>query len=933
MSPAGATIYLRRALSMHDEHETGGGEPPDSGRGLSSSISAPRERIGRRYGGASRQAKGPDDDNGDGRSTASTRVLRLLLALTVSGSVLAIGSVHLPVLLVVAAAAVASAALAFYVQAEARRRLPFSLPVVTLLALSGYSLLQAMPLPIGALEVVAPLNADIWSRALLSLGEPGPRWASISLDPGASVIEGLKWLVYAAVFAAASVVGARRGAAWGTTVVFASATLAALTTIGHGLLGVRKVYGLYEPTFSVSPWHVGPLLNPNNLAGYLNLGAICGMGLMLMRRPVVPPWLSGLGVATIIAIELTSGSRAGVVALLLGVVAMAILSREKRERSGAGQLASKRLVLLLGAAVGGGAILAALGGTGDTWAELYDQNIQKVEMLRWATPMVRDYAWLGVGRGSFESVFPSYKVTPGNVVYTHAENFPMQWASEWGVPVALAAMIAFAIALSPRNIGVRRSAVAASAWVGLAVLLLQNLFDLGLEIPALCIAACTSVGSVWGDARRRLLPRAAVAEGDARPSGVLDRLAIRRSTIAAGGVTIASALVMILAARFGWRDLNDDRSALRGAYASADLRRPEARPPLRSELRAAMLRRPAEPYFPLLGALLAWRAQDQDPLPWLQRTLERDPINGRAHLLLADVLNERGAKAQALMELRLAAENDSTLVAPAAQTALRFTNRFEDLLRAVPPGKAGAATLDELAVRLAAQGSTEARSLCDKEAIARDPARVGPRMREARALIHALEPASPASSLCPDRAACERAIEEHAKALAAADPRSSLASQVRARRLMAEGRAEDAERLLAGECAKASDRAPCARLRVEAASSLKSIDRMTAAVRDYLSTECSRAQACADAATWAGNLRSMRGEWGAAMTLYARAARDDPGEHRWLALADAASQAGAHAQAVEALEKVAQKRGGADPALRRRIDDERARAAGALIDQ
>jgi tetratricopeptide (TPR) repeat protein len=148
---------------------------------------------------------------------------------------------------------------------------------------------------------------------------------------------------------------------------------------------------------------------------------------------------------------------------------------------------------------------------------------------------------------------------------------------------------------------------------------------------------------------------------------------------------------------------------------------------------------------------------------------------------------------------------------------------------------------------------------------------------------------------------------------------------------MADGEAEEAERMLAAECGRASDRGACAKLRVEAAAQLKGPDRIAVAVRDYLSAECSRARECADAAQWAASMRATRGEWGAAMALYNRAAREDPGEGRWLALADAASQAGAHAQAVEALEKVAQKRGGADPALRKRIEEERSKAAGPLL--
>lgn len=889
-----------------------------------------------RSGGARAKSRGPSQASerspSGSISDKALTALSVLLAVTVSGSVLAIGSVHIPVLFVVAIIALASAALAVFIQAKDRRRLPFSLPAGALLALSAYSLLQAVPMPLAWLETIAPQNADVWSRALEPFGEPGPSWASLSLDPAASVIEGLKWLVYAAVFTSASVLGARRGAARGVLIVFASAVLAALITIGHGLLGISLVYGLYQPAFSASPWHIGPLLNPNNLAGYENLGAMCGLGLMLMRKPIVPPWLAGLGVATAIAVELTSGSRAGSLALIAGITAMAVLPRQPSERR-AGLFSSWRVVLLLAATAGGGALLAVLGGTGEAWSELYDQNIQKIEMFGWVMPMIRDFTWLGVGRGAFESVFPAYRVTPGNVVYTHAENFIAQWAVEWGAPVAIAALIAFGIALAPGRLGVKRSSITAGVWVGLGVLGAQNLFDLGFEIPAICIASSAAFGSIWGDEKRRRLSRgepSQSSEGLASRRRFLDRFGERRAAVAAGAVLIVGLGVLLLVIRAGRRDLSDERADLREAYTKADLRRPGDRTELRRMIRASMLRRPAEPYFPLIGALIAWRARDRDPLPWLQRTLARDPVSGRAHLLLAEVLHDRGAPEQALMELRLAAENDFALIAPAARTALRFTNHFDDLMRAVPAGKAGAATLDELAVRLAAMGEEDARSRCDREAILRDPSRVGPRMREALALIRALDPAS-GSSLCEDRARCDEAIEAHARALDIAEPRASFAAQIRARKRMAEGQPDDAERLLSTECSRASDRVLCARLRVEAAALLKGPDRLSAAVRDYLSAACSRARECADAAQWAGDMRAGRGEWGAALSLYGRAAREDPGEDRWLSLAEAASRAGAHTEAVEALEKVLQKRGGSDPAIRKRIEDERSKAAGTLF--
>lgn len=189
-----------------------------------------------------------------------------------------------------------------------------------------------------------------------------------------------------------------------------------------------------------------------------------------------------------------------------------------------------------------------------------------------------------------------------------------------------------------------------------------------------------------------------------------------------------------------------------------------------------------------------------------------------------------------------------------------------------------------------------------------------------------------------DRAWCEREIEAHLEAISAAMPRGSLPAQLRARMLMTQGRADDADRMLQIECPKVIDRADCLRLRVEAAAvsrgqadRVASSERLAAATKEFMSASCANPRACAEAATFAGDRRAGRSEWGAAVALYSRATREDPTEERYLRLADAAALSKAHAEAAAALEKVAQKRGYADPELRRRIDEQRSLAAGILV--
>ncbi|WP_437913086.1 O-antigen ligase family protein [Sorangium sp. So ce302] len=848
------------------------------------------------------------------------RVIPWLLGAIVAGSVLAIGAVHAPTLALVSAVVAIAAALSLRASALAGEPSPVkTLPALTLLGLTAYTLLQAAPLPLAWLERLSPASADIWSRSLMPLGEAAPRYASVSLDPGATLVEAVKWLTYTGVFLTAAFVGARRGAKLGITLVFGSAFLAALTTIAHGLLGATTVFGLYQPRFSVASWHVGPLLNPNNLAGYLNLGILSGVGLLLTSRPLLPPWVAGVGLTTIVGVGIIASSRGGLLVLPLGLALFALLSRRRRGRHRSGARGRGAAAWLLSVAIGGGALLAALAATNRTLAEMADDNLDKLSLFRSTLPLLADHWLLGIGRGAFETVFPAYRQSPGNIVFTHAENVVIQWAAEWGAPVAAASLVAFGVAFRPGKIALRASTAALGAWVGCAALVLQNLFDLGLEVPGVSIALAATLGSLWGEAHGER-PRHQALAGAPGPE--------RWRPWQAAACAAASALALVsLMVRFGWRDVDHDRRSLR-AQSDAGAASGAGWPRFREELRAAILRHPAEPYFPLLGAVAALRGSGESPIPWLQRTLERSRRHGRAHLLLAEVLASRGAKEQALLSLRLAVEDDPRVTDTAAGLARQWTHTWEELLRAVPEGKAGVEVLERMATAGDRREEVDLRLRCAEEAIARDRARVGAHWAAGDALLAMLE--APGSARCGGddgrRAACEREIEAHAAAVQGLDDDSFFAVQLRARLLLLGKKSAEAEQLLSGSCERLDNRAGCLRLRVVAAAQMASSEKLLPALRELLSASCTTLAACAATSTWAGDLLAAREDHPSAVTYYARAAQDEPTEERLLKLADAASRAGAHIEASKALERVLQRRGGQDPALRKRVLEEKAKA-------
>jgi hypothetical protein len=119
-------------------------------------------------------------------STPMTRASRWVLAAAIAGSALAVGTVHTITLCIVTGVLAVAAVMAWWGAEPMKARSAATLLLFTGIGLTAYTALQCVPMPIGWLAVIAPHNADVWSRALSPLHEPGPSWAPITLDPTAT---------------------------------------------------------------------------------------------------------------------------------------------------------------------------------------------------------------------------------------------------------------------------------------------------------------------------------------------------------------------------------------------------------------------------------------------------------------------------------------------------------------------------------------------------------------------------------------------------------------------------------------------------------------------------------------------------------------------------------------------------------------------------
>jgi hypothetical protein len=200
---------------------------------------------------------------------------------------------------------------------------------------------------------------------------------------------------------------------------------------------------------------------------------------------------------------------------------------------------------------------------------------------------------------------------------------------------------------------------------------------------------------------------------------------------------------------------------------------------------------------------------------------------------------------------------------------------------------------------------TPTRERLVQEALARDPAFGGAHSEAGAILLRALGGPTCAEA----RESCLARLEHHASALEGqGDELGALG--LRTKRDLELGLADAAERRLADRCASLRQRAPCLRLRVEAAAATGDRERFSTAAQAYAPHVCASAPACGEAFAWLGEIAGRSGHPGLAAGYFQRAAREAPSSAAWLRAARAAESAGDRARLEAALRHAAQMSGG-----------------------
>lgn len=853
------------------------------------------------------------------------RIGRWILALAVPAAVLSLGSLFTHTLAPLLGACGVACAL-LYVGAPTHTPRPAATVLLWVaVGLTVFTALQLVPLPAAWLASLAPANAEVWKDALRPLKEAGPGLTPLSLDPVATGVEVARGLLYICVYLAGLQIARRtEGTHFLERVLVAAAVLLAVVSLLHPALGAERVLGLYRPTLPHGPRHTAPLLNANHLGGYVNIGICLVTGVLCSPRPAIPKQIAAVIALVLVGVQVFIASRGALGSMVVGIVATVALwgaTRSARVSSSTwtGGLAVLGL-LAFGAMMG----LAADEGA---WTELASKDLSKLDIFRHALRLCQRHGYLGIGRGAFESVFPKERAGIGNIVFTHPENVVVQWVTEWGVPISVVAFVAIAWALRPRS-AITRSHMAIGPWGALVAVGLQNLVDFSSEVPGVMIAVTLCAAMVTGGVGEA--PRE-----DEAPKKRLARLATVWArhpawTVGLGAASVAVA-AWIFVAQGG--ELFNEQHRLKErltVQTGDDPRKVLAadREGLHVALRGAMLRHPAEPYFPFLGAYRAAVAQDENPIPWVSRALERSPTYGRAHLILARALF-RVSPSQARLEYRLAFEQDHGTYDALRDEAYLLVGSYYDAMELLPSATATSTedrgwVLELLSTHLG-ERLPATRVRIDQEQIALDPKALAPLERAARDALHDIESGQPWCEGAKVKGCADEALVR-AQALRTASPGTCTGHVLVAEATYAGGNTLHALAELEGAIDGVNEHADCLRALADLAIRAGDRTRVAPALDKLADLPCGKVEECVSNLTYAATLEERRKNPRRALTHYRKAA--DMAPERLDLLAEQARLAKLlelHSEASDVYAKLAEKEPGNAqwPALR----DEEKKAA------
>ncbi|MEZ4266321.1 MAG: O-antigen ligase family protein [Myxococcota bacterium] len=441
------------------------------------------------------------------------RLGALCVALAVVAAPLAIGGVHAPTRIALAALTLTGLALTMLGQSRRPRSMHLGLTGLALSALLVWTFIQWVPLPAGLVGLLSPASAAARVDAAAALGTTAPSWHPISLDGPRTALAFVSLLgVWAAYVTGANQRRQSDRRELIPLAVIAAALTVAVVSLVQTLLGATQIYGSYHASIDLRAEHfLTTFVNANHAAALFLLGSACAFGVWLEARSERRAGL-WLAASMILALAVAAtGSRAALLLtpLTLGIIGL-IAMRGFTEAADRARVAR---VLLGGACLAVATLVVA---TPREWlAEL--AFLGDTDTLRdvlggfyrqWSVGLAvaAAYPLTGVGHGAFEVASPALTTTWRDGFVSHAHNAVIEAGADWGFPIAILAGLALAVGLLMALRGRRVHLHHVAAGVGLVAVFIQNQVDFSLLLPGVALPAAALLGWISAPPSRHEKP-------------------------------------------------------------------------------------------------------------------------------------------------------------------------------------------------------------------------------------------------------------------------------------------------------------------------------------------------------------------------------------------------------------------------------------------
>jgi O-antigen ligase len=257
------------------------------------------------------------------------------------------------------------------------------------------------------------------------------------------------------------------------------------------------IYGFVKPRWG--GWIFGPYVNHNHYAGLMEMLipiAICWLISLWSqpqhRRRVV---MAAFPMLIALASVPLSGSRGGLVALLVEIVLLALILWRHLPGIRHPHLAAVTLLSVAAATamflwLDPGQVSQRLRTLADVnrapEATLGERRLLTHDTLR----MFADHPWLGTGLGSFATIYPRYRSFASDLDWDHAHNDYAEALAETGIVGGALIVAALGLFFVGAFSNLRQRLESTSGWirlgaaVGCCGLLIHSLADFNLHIPA-----------------------------------------------------------------------------------------------------------------------------------------------------------------------------------------------------------------------------------------------------------------------------------------------------------------------------------------------------------------------------------------------------------------------------------------------------------------